>query len=183
MMIVGLAKSTASSLAASNADMSHARTANPIDASRSGSLAASSSTSEMLAMTSHSVTSREGNLASSSSVNGILASDSTPHAGREGCLPMEDKIPLTWDEKGEVVQYPVGHHNTVAPFPHCVVWGLSHNTVAQKFKAPLKATRIYNISEWSLVYTNSLWHFQFLGDWHGTQDIYSEAGNAPQPST
>ncbi|KAF9518724.1 hypothetical protein BS47DRAFT_1358782 [Hydnum rufescens UP504] len=159
----------ASSLAASNADMSHAMTANPIDASRSGSLAASSSTSEMLAMTSHSVTSREGNLASSSSANGILASDSTAHAGGEGCLPMEDKIPLTWDEKGEVIQYPF--------------WGLSHDTVAQKFKAPSKVTRIYNISEWSLVYTNLLRHVQFLGHWHGAQDIYNKAGNAPRSST
>ncbi|KAF9504156.1 hypothetical protein BS47DRAFT_1368995 [Hydnum rufescens UP504] len=125
----------ASGLAASNADVSHAMTANPIDASRSGSLAAS----------------KREILPRQALSNGVLASDSTAHAGREGCLPTEDKIPLTWDEKGEVVQYPVGRHNAVVPFPHRVVWGLSHDAVAQKFKAPSKATRIYNISEWSLV--------------------------------
>ncbi|KAF9503186.1 hypothetical protein BS47DRAFT_1402656 [Hydnum rufescens UP504] len=63
-------------------------------------------------------------------------------------------------------------------FPHRVVWGLSHNAVAQKFKAPSKATR-------NLQYIrNGRWctpircrHFQFFGTLHGAQDIYNEAGD------
>ncbi|KAF9520248.1 hypothetical protein BS47DRAFT_1387293 [Hydnum rufescens UP504] len=67
-------------------------------------------------------------------------------------------------------------------FPSPSDWKVANQKAQERIDSS-NVVNIYNILEWSVVYTNSLQNFQFLGHWHGPDDIYNVAGHSPKHSS
>ncbi|KAF9520689.1 hypothetical protein BS47DRAFT_1386890 [Hydnum rufescens UP504] len=67
-------------------------------------------------------------------------------------------------------------------FPSPSDWKVANQKAQERIDSS-NVVNIYNILEWSVVYTNSLRNFQFLGHWHGPDDIYNVAGHSPKHSS
>ncbi|KAF9518150.1 hypothetical protein BS47DRAFT_1359170 [Hydnum rufescens UP504] len=149
-----------SSIPSSSTLSMSAMSTSPAVLSRGGNLASSSSNPNR-ELEPGSVTSGEGTLIPSSLQIDVL--------NRKACLESDDQMPLPMS-------------TDLLGFPSPSDWKVANQKVQERIDSS-NVVNIYNILEWLVVYTNSLRNFQFLGHWHGPDDIYNVAGHSPKHSS
>ncbi|KAF9516412.1 hypothetical protein BS47DRAFT_1390671 [Hydnum rufescens UP504] len=127
-----------------------AMSTSPAVLSGGGNLASSSSNPNR-ELEPGSVTSGEGALIPSSLQIDVL--------NRKACLESDDQMPLPMS-------------TDLLGFPSPSDWKVANQKAQERIDSS-NVVNIYNILEWLVVYTNSLRNFQFLGHWHGPDDIYN----------